>query len=170
MKTTKVFITIESLILIISVVAFFKFICINMASICPAFLMFLSIMQTLTFISASNDSSPYDTAYSVNNTLTNDDYKMLCKMHAMSKITIMPMLALFIFFFSSVWKLIVPIVIYVVSFVIVKLLFTRYKKWWFNVVNVSIAQLSYHSFTKEASFKFERGFFVLWADFYDVYF
>ena len=88
-------------------------------------MIFLSLIQTVTFVSASSEISPHDTAYSANNTLSLEEFKLLCKIHAMAKVLIIPALVVFIFFFSTLWKLVIPIVIYVASFLVAKVVFVK---------------------------------------------
>lgn len=127
MKAFKTYMALSTLALIISVIAFWKSININAASICPLFLAFLSLLQIMTFISSANsaDEGETETAYSDQNGLTRIEQSDLFRIHGLTKIALLPLLALFAVFFSSVYKIILPIVIYIVSFLVARWIFIK---------------------------------------------
>lgn len=127
MKAFKLYMALSTLAAIISVFAFWKFINVNIASICPLFLMFLSLLQIMTFISSakSAESGESETAYSEHNDLTQNEQATLFRVHGLTKIAILPILAVFVIFFPAVYKIILPIVIYVASFLLARCFFIR---------------------------------------------
>ena len=129
MKAFKIYMAFSTLAAIISVFAFWKFINVNIASICPLFLVFLSILQIMTFISfaKSAESGESETSYSAHNELTRNEQAALFRIHGLTKIAILPILSVFAIFFPSVYKIILPIVIYVASFLLAKLFFIKTK-------------------------------------------
>ena len=129
MKAFKIYMAFSTLAAIISVFSFWKFINVNIASICPLFLVFLSILQIMTFISSakSAESSESETSYSEHNELTRNEQAALFRIHGLTKIAILPILSVFAIFFPSVYKIILPIAIYVASFLLAKLFFIKTK-------------------------------------------
>ena len=112
---------------IVSILVFWKLSIVNVASICPLFLIFLSLLQAMTFISSANSAKndENETSYSTNNTLTNKEYYTLFRTHGFTKIAIIPILVVFTVFFSSVLKIIVPIVVYIASFLLARIIFAK---------------------------------------------
>ena len=129
MKAFKIYMAFSTLAAIISVFASWKFINVNIASICPLFLVFLSILQIMTFISSakSAESGESETSYSAHNELTRNEQAALFRIHGLTKIAILPILSVFAIFFPSVYKIILPIVIYVASFLLARLFFIKTK-------------------------------------------
>ena len=129
MKAFKLYMALSTLAAIISIFAFQKFININIASICPLFLVFLSLLQIMTFLSSakSAESCESETSYSEHNELTRNEQAALFRVHGLTKIAILPILSVFAIFFPSVYKIILPIVIYVASFLLAKLFFIKTK-------------------------------------------
>ena len=127
MKAFKLYMALSTLAVIVSVFAFWKFIIVNITSICPLFLIFLSLLQAMTFISSANSAKndENETSYSNNNTLTNKEYYTLFRIHGLTKIAIIPILVVFTIFFSSVLKIIVPIVVYIASFLLARIIFAK---------------------------------------------
>ena len=127
MKAFKLYMALSTLTVIISGFAFWKFIIINVSSICPLFLIFLSLLQTMTFISSANSANngESETSYSTTNTLANKEYYTLFRIHGFTKIAIIPILVVFTIFFSSVLKIIIPIVIYIASFLLARCCFLK---------------------------------------------
>ena len=125
MKAFKLYMALSTLTVIVSGFAFWKFIIINVSSICPLFLIFLSLLQTMTFISSANSANngESETSYSTTNTLSNKEYYTLFRIHGFTKIAIIPILLVFTIFFSSVLKIIIPIVIYIASFLLARCCF-----------------------------------------------
>ena len=131
MKAFKLYMALSTLAVIVSVFAFWKFIIVNITSICPLFLIFLSLLQAMTFISSANSAKndENETSYSNNNTLTNKEYYTLFRIHGLTKIAIIPILVVFTIFFSSVLKIIVPIVVYIASFLLARIIFAKKQSW-----------------------------------------
>ena len=123
MKAFKITFAIELAVIAVLTAIFFGQMEIGLSSICPAFLIFLSFIQGITFAFAARDLSPFETAYSENNELTREEYGRLCRIHAGTKFLAIPLFAFFALFFSSLWKFVVPLLIYFLSFVIAKLVF-----------------------------------------------
>ena len=123
MKLFKIYMMASTLVVLASTVVFWKFISVNVASICPLFLVFLSLLQAMTFISSakSAENGESETAYSAHNELTRDEQAALFRVHGLTKIAVLPMLLIFAIFFQSVYKIILPIVIYVASFLLARL-------------------------------------------------
>ena len=123
MKAFKIYMALSTFTVIVLVFAFWKFIIVNIASICPLFLIFLSLLQAMTFISSVNSANngESETSYSTSNTLTNKEYNTLFCIHGFTKIAIIPIMLVFTIFFSSALKIIIPIAVYIASF-----LFARY--------------------------------------------
>lgn len=127
MKGFKIYMALSIFSVIASVVAFWKFIIVNISSICPLILIFLSLLQAMTFISSANsvNNGEGEASYSTNNMLTNKEYADLFHIHGFAKIAIIPLLAVFSIFFSSIYKIILPIVIYIVSFLLARWIFLK---------------------------------------------
>lgn len=127
MKTFKIYMALSTLAVIVSVFAFWKFIIVNIASICPLFLIFLSLLQAMTFISSANaaNNGENETSYSAGNSLKNNEYYTLFRIHGFTKIAIIPILLVFTIFFLSVLKIIIPIVIYIASFLLARCCFLK---------------------------------------------
>lgn len=127
MRAFKLYMALSTLAAIISVFAFWKFINVNIASICPLFLIFLSLLQIMTFISSakSAENGESETAYSEHNDLTQNEQATLFRVHGLTKIAILPILVVFAIFFSSVYKIILPIVIYIASFLVARWIFIK---------------------------------------------
>ena len=98
---------------------------INVASICPIFLVFLSVIQSITFLSSAHSALNGDgeTAFSVYNNLSREEYATLFTIHGKAKICALPLYVVFVFFFSTIFKILCPILIYILSFVVSKLVF-----------------------------------------------
>lgn len=130
MKVFKICIISSLLAMIISIFAFWRHIDINIASICPVFLIFLSLLQIVTFISSakSAENGESETAYSPQNDLSTKEYALLFRTHAIVKILLLPILVLLSIFFSSVVKVIFSIAFYIVSFALAKLVFKYIKR------------------------------------------
>lgn len=98
---------------------------INAASICPVFLIFLSVIQSFTFLSSARSAlnGESDTAFSVHSDLSREEYAKFFTIHGKAKIYILPFYVIFVFFFSTIFKILVPIVVYILSFVISKIIF-----------------------------------------------
>ncbi len=103
---------------------------INIASICPLFLILLSVLQSITFFSSAQSSlnEESETAFSSNDNMSREEYSKLFSIHGKIKLCILPFLAIFIFFFSTILKIVVPVLIYILSFVISKIIFIVIKK------------------------------------------
>ena len=127
MKVFKLYMARSTLTVIVSILVFWKLSIVNVASICPLFLIFLSLLQAMTFISSANSAKndENETSYSTNNTLTNKEYYTLFRTHGFTKIAIIPILVVFTVFFSSVLKIIVPIVVYIASFLLARIIFAK---------------------------------------------
>ena len=127
MKAFKFYMALSTLAATISVFAFWNFINVNIASICPLFLVFLSLLQIMTFISSAKsvESSESETSYSEHNELTRNEQAILFRVHGLTKIAILPIMLVFAIFFPSVYKIIFPIVIYVASFLLARLVFVK---------------------------------------------
>ena len=130
MKGFKIYIGASIALLLIVLAVFFKHIQIGYASICPVFLIFLSALQSVIFMGSSKsaDRGEPDTAFSANNSLTISEYSLLSRIHGLSKIAIIPIFVAFVFFFPPIIKIILPIVLYVMSFIIAKAVFNMVKK------------------------------------------
>ena len=106
----------------------------NPASICPMFLIFLSILQSVTFFYSARSTlrGDNDTAFSVHSSLSRDEYVLLFTIHGKVKIFILPIFVVFVFFFSTLNKIIFPILVYALSFVASRIVFivfrNKYKK------------------------------------------
>lgn len=127
MKAFKIYMALSTLTVIVLAFAFWKFIIVNIASICPLFLIFLSLLQAMTFISSANSAKndENETSYSTNNTLTNKEYYTLFRIHGFTKIAIIPILLVFTIFFSSVLKIIISIAVYIASFLLARYYFLK---------------------------------------------
>ena len=127
MKAFKTYMATSSLAIIIAAIAFWKFININAASICPLFLAFLSLLQIMTFISSANsaDEGETETAFLDQNGLTRIEQSVLFRIHGLTKIAILPSLVVFSIFFSPVYKIIIPIATYIASFLVARWIFIK---------------------------------------------
>ena len=127
MKAFKLYMALSTLATIISGFIFWKFINVNIASICPLFLVFLSLLQIMTFVSStkSAESGESETSYSEHNELTQNEQATLFRIHGLTKIAILPILFVFAIFLPTVYKIIFPILIYVASFLLAKLVFVK---------------------------------------------
>ena len=130
MKAFKIYMALSTLTVIVSVFAFWKFIIVNIASICPLFLIFLSLLQAITFISSakSAENGGSETAYSPQNELSRTEYALLFRTHGTLKISLLPILLCFSIFFSSVIKVIFSIIFYIASFALAKIIFEHTRK------------------------------------------
>ena len=129
MKGFKIYMGVSIALLLIVLAVFFKHIQVGYASICPVFFIFLSALQSVIFIESSKsaDNGESDTAFSANNSLTNSEYSLLIRIHGLSKIAIIPIFVAFVFFFPPIVKIILPIMLYVMSFIIAKAVFNMVK-------------------------------------------
>ena len=98
---------------------------INSASICPVFLIFLSVLQGATFFYSARSAfqGEGNTAFSVHNSLSRDEYALLSTIHGKTKMFIIPIFVVFVFFFSTLYKIVFPILIYTLSFVASRIIF-----------------------------------------------
>ncbi len=115
---------IASIIAIIaSAFVFFEHIVISSASIAPLVLIGLSIFQAVLFKLQENEKWDHtnNTAYSTGE-VDVDATKLSMKYHALTKIAIIPLLCVFVIYFNTAIKIVVPIAIYLLSFFFVRLL------------------------------------------------
>ena len=101
-----------------------------MWSLVPAILILVSVLQALIFRSyAYGHEDPLSadhTAYSPNE-IDKESYRLGMKWHYRCKLAIIPVLILFIIFFPPLYKVIVSVSVYAVSYLPVKL-FVRLEK------------------------------------------
>ena len=99
-------------------------------SLVPAILILVSVLQALIFRSYANGHedplSADHTAYSQNE-IDKESYQLGMKWHYRCKLAIIPVLILFIIFFPPLYKVIVSVAVYAVSYLPVKL-FVRLEK------------------------------------------
>lgn len=104
---------------------FFDSIVLNWMSLVPTILVLVSLLQAMIFKSYANgdekDLPTNNTAYSFIE-IDKNAYRLGMKWHYMCKMIIIPPLLLFVIHFSSVYKVILSILIYVLSYIPVKFL------------------------------------------------
>lgn len=104
---------------------------INTASICPIFLIFLSLLQSSLFFSSARSASKgdffFDTSFNYTQAFSSGfsskEYENFFTLQGKLQLYMLPIYAIFVFFFSTVFKLVIPILIYVLSFNIAKFVF-----------------------------------------------
>lgn len=120
-----VYFIISILVICFSGLVFFENIVINGLSLLPIILALISFLQAMIFKSyASGDEEdlPTDnTAYSFIE-IDKKSYRSGMKWHYVCKMAVIPLLLLFVVYFSAVYKVILSILIYVLSYIPVKLL------------------------------------------------
>ncbi len=112
-----VYLIVSMLALVASIFVCFDYVFISSASMVPLALIAISIFQAFIFKSLEKDAGDYtsETAYSTSE-IDYDARQRGMKYQALSKLAVIPLLALFIIYFGSVWKFAAPILIYCFSY------------------------------------------------------
>ncbi len=118
-----IYLIVSLIAIAISVCFFFDYLVITSASILPLGLSALSVLQAVVFLLLSHEPSDHtnETSYSMLET-DHKTEKSGLKYHALTKLAIIPLLCIFIIYFSTAWKIAVPLCVYFLSFVPVRLL------------------------------------------------
>ena len=113
-----------------SLFLFWREISLSPLSLVPLVLIGLSLLQMLLFKEQGEADDRLDnTAYSLyEDGLTSADRTRLMELHRIVKLAILPLLAVFCLYFGTIVKIIVPTVIYALSFVAVRVVFLWQKK------------------------------------------
>ncbi len=123
-----IYLTVSLLAVAGSVFIFFDHLMITNISLLPLGLSALSVLQVIIFLLLSREPSDHtnETSYSMRET----DHKaeqFALKYHALSKLAILPVLCIFIFYFGTAWKIAIPLIVYFLSFVPPRLFVNRKK-------------------------------------------
>ncbi len=121
-----IYLIISILATIASVFIFFENIIVSSGSVCPLFLIGLSILQAVIFKSEKRDHTN-ETNYSIQE-LDYESINLSMQYHALTKIAIIPLLCVFIIYFDTAYKIAVSMGIYLLSFLPVRLLVKFRKK------------------------------------------
>ncbi len=121
-----VYFIISILVICFSVLVFFENIVINGLSLLPIILALISFLQAMIFKSYAGGGDEEDlptdnTAYSFIE-IDKKSYRSGMKWHYICKMVVIPLLLLFVVYFSAVYKVILSILIYVLSYIPVKFL------------------------------------------------
>ena len=125
-----VYFIVTMLVICASFFLFFNSVVINWASLIPVILVLISFLQAMIFKSYAKgneeDLSADNTAYSIG-----------MKWHYVCKMIVIPLLLLFVIYFSSVYKVILPILIYALSYMPVKFLVKAEQNKKINSANIT---------------------------------
>ena len=120
-----VYLLISILVICVSFFVFFESVVINGLSLIPISLLLVSFLQAMIFKSCANgdeeDLSINDTAYSFFD-INRKSYQLGMKWHYVCKMSVIPLLFLLAIYFPSIYKVILSILIYVLSYMPVKFL------------------------------------------------
>ena len=120
-----VYLMVSILVICVSLFPFFEKVVVNWMSLLPVMLVLLSFVQAMIFKSYANadgeDLATDNTAYSFSET-DKTAYRSGMKWHYICKMVAIPLLLLFAIYFSSPYKIILPILIYALSYMPVKFL------------------------------------------------
>ena len=120
-----VYFIVSILVICVSFFAFFENVVINGLSLLPIILVLISFLQAMIFKSYAcgdeEDLPTNNTAYSFIET-DKKAYRSGMKWHYVCKMAVIPPLLLFVVHFSSIYKVILSILIYVLSYIPVKFL------------------------------------------------
>ncbi len=123
-----IYLIISLLAVVISVFVFFESLTISALSIVPTVIIVLSALQAAIFNSSANKENDRtdNTAFSANE-IDCKAVKLGMKYHALCKLAIIPLLFIFVLYFGTAVKIAIPIIIYILSFLPVRLL-VKYAK------------------------------------------
>lgn len=119
-----VYFIISILVICFSVLVFFENIVINGLSLLPIILALISFLQAMIFKSYAGDEEDLptnNTAYSFIE-IDKKSYRSGMKWHYICKMVVIPLLLLSVVYFSAVYKVILSILIYVLSYIPAKFL------------------------------------------------
>ena len=107
--------------LFLSTLFFWKQIIVSGASLFPIIIALISIIQSVIFKSYWNSDNSENTAFSLRE-IDDESYKASMKWHYICKSIIIPTFMVFVIFFNNTIKIVIPISIYFMSYLPVRLL------------------------------------------------
>lgn len=135
-----VYLIVTMLVICASFFLFFNSVVINWASLIPVILVLISFLQAMIFKSYAKgneeDLSADNTAYSFVE-IDKKAYYIGMKWHYVCKMIVIPLLLLFVIYFPSVYKVILPILIYALSYMPVKFLVKAEQNKKTNSANIT---------------------------------
>ncbi len=113
---------------VISAFIFFESLTISAFSLVPIVIIALSAFQAVIFNSSAKEENNRtdNTAFSTHE-IDHKAAKLGMKYHALCKLAIIPLLFIFVIYFDTAWKLFLPLFIYILSYLPVRLL-VKYAK------------------------------------------
>lgn len=107
--------------LFLSALLFREQIIISGVSLFPIIIALISVIQSIIFKSNINCDSNDNTAFSLRE-IDYESYRVSIKWHYLCKSIIVPILMVFVIFFNNVLKIIMPVSIYFISYLPIRLL------------------------------------------------